>query len=331
VSTNRTFELDVAVTRGNDVESVHRVHAAVIGADGILMGGARDTRFLTHWRSCAKPFQVMPLLQSGAFDDLAWGNDELALAVASHGGEPEHVAIATRMLADIGLEEGDLACGPHEPMAPRGQKILRESGARPTRLHNNCSGKHSAMLARAHVAGWKTAGYEKPEHPVQQGCLESVARWAGLAPAELGRAVDGCGVVEFSSPLESMARAWSRLAVSMEDDDHARRIHTALRARPMLFGGSDRFDSIMIEETDGKVIAKVGAEGVHAAAIPEQGIGVVIKVEDGAQRAQFPAILRALQYLDALPATLPQRLEDFRRKAIRNTRGECVGEVRPVA
>ena len=124
----RTFELDVVVTRGSDVESLHRVHAAVIAADGSVIGGARDLSFTTHWRSCAKPFQVMPLLKSGAFDDLAWGNDELALAVASHGGEPEHVAIATRMLAEVGLEEGDLACGPHEPMASRGQKILRESG-----------------------------------------------------------------------------------------------------------------------------------------------------------------------------------------------------------
>lgn len=327
----KTFELDVVVTRGSDVESIHRVHAAVIGADGVRIGGSRDTGFVTHWRSCAKPFQLMPLLASGGFDDLAWGNDELALSVASHAGEPEHVAIATRMLADLGLEEGDLACGPHDPMGARGQKILRESGARATRLHNNCSGKHAAMLARAHLAGWKTAGYEKRDHPIQLECLDSVARWSGLDPREIGQAVDGCGVVEFSSPLDSMALAWSRLATAMEDDEHPRRIHGALRARPFLFGGSDRFDSIVIEETDGRVIAKVGAEGVHAVAIPEQGIGFVIKAEDGSQRAQFPAVLRMLQYLDALPQTLSPRLEEFRRRGIRNTRGECVGEVRPMA
>lgn len=327
----KSFELDVVVTRGAGVESVHRVHAAVVGADGALIGGARDSGFLTHWRSCAKPFQVMPLLRSGAFDDLAWGHDELALAVASHGGEPEHVAIATRMLADIGLEEGDLACGPHEPMASRGQKILRESGARPTRLHNNCSGKHAAMLARAHIAGWKTAGYEKRDHPVQQSCLESVAEWCGVPAGEIGQAVDGCGVVEFSTPLDGLARAWARFSAGMVDDEHSRRIHAALTARPVLFGGSDRFDSICIEETAGRVITKVGAEGVHAAAIPEQEIAVVVKVEDGSLRAQFPAIIRALQYLDALPRELPPRLEEFRRRGIRNTRGECVGEVRPIA
>ncbi len=328
----QSFELDVVVTRGSDVESLHRVHAAVVGADGSVIGGARDGSYLTHWRSCAKPFQVMPLLATGAFDDLAWGNDELALAVASHGGEPEHVAIATRMLADLGLEEGDLACGPHEPMAARGQKILRESGARPTRLHNNCSGKHAAMLARAHIAGWKTAGYEKHDHQVQQSCLESVAEWAGIDSREIGLAVDGCGAVEFSSPLVSVARAWARFATAIQDEEAIpKRIHGAVRDRPFLFGGSDRFDSILLEETEGRVMTKVGAEGVHAAAIPDMGIGFVIKVEDGSQRAQFPAVLRMLQYLDALPESLSAPLEEFRRRGIRNTRGECVGEVRPIA
>lgn len=328
----KTFELDVVVTRGSDVESLHRVHAAVVEAGGSMVGGSRESDFNTHWRSCAKPFQVMPLLTSGAFDDLAWGNDQLALAVASHGGEPEHVAIATRMLGDLGLEEGDLACGPHDPMAARGQKILRESGARATRLHNNCSGKHAAMLARAHIAGWKTAGYEKRDHPVQQSCLESMAAWTGIDAREIGQAVDGCGVVEFSTPLVNMARAWARFATAIQDEEaHATRIHKAVTERPILFGGSDRFDSILVEATQGRVLTKVGAEGVHAAAIPEQGIGFVIKVEDGAQRAQFPAVLRMLQYLDALPTSLPPNLEEFRRRPIRNTRGECVGEIRPLA
>src|SRR3954469_13980790 len=164
----KQYELDVVVTRGSDVESLHRVHAAVVGADGSMIGGSRETDFNTHWRSCAKPFQVMPLLKTGAFDDLAWGNDQLALAVASHGGEPEHVALAQEMLGDIGLEEGDLACGPHDPLSARGLKLLRESGARLTRLHNNCSGKHAVMLARAQTAGWHTYGYERQEHPVQR-------------------------------------------------------------------------------------------------------------------------------------------------------------------
>jgi L-asparaginase II len=178
------------------VESYHRVHAAVV-RDGLL-ATARDASLITSWRSCAKPFQLLPLLAAGGHSALNWGDDQLALACASHGGEPEHVAIAKAMLDDIGLEEGDLACGVHEPLTARGVKILREGGLRPTRLHNNCSGKHAAMLARAHLAGWSTHGYEREGHPVQEACLTSVSEWTGIPPSEIDRAVDGCGVVVFN-------------------------------------------------------------------------------------------------------------------------------------
>lgn len=327
----KSFELDVVATRGGVVESRHRVHAAVVDATDALFAGAGDSSRFTHWRSCAKPFQVMPLLKSGGFDDLQWGEDELAMACASHGGEPEHVAIAERMLSAIGLEEGDLACGPHEPLSNRGAKLLREAGERPTRLHNNCSGKHAAMLACAHTAGWPMFGYERSAHEVQKCCLSSVAQWTGLQTDQIGIAVDGCGVVEFAMPLENMARAYSRLARAGAGDGIPRRIIGAMLSRPFLIGGSDRFDSILIEETDGRIVAKIGAEGVHSVAILDQGVGLAIKVEDGSPRAQFPAIIRLLQLLDALPSTLPPRLEEFLRRQIRNTRGETVGEIAPVS
>ncbi|HEX3865101.1 MAG TPA: asparaginase, partial [Gemmatimonadaceae bacterium] len=241
----------------------------------------------------------------------------------------EHVALAQRMLEDIGLEEGDLACGPHDPLSTRGLKLLRESGARLTRLHNNCSGKHAAMLARAQTAGWPTYGYERRDHAVQRCCLEVIATWAGMPESELGVAVDGCGVVAVALPLENMARAWSRLARAVRDGDEvpARIVH-AMRTRPFLVGGTDRFDSVLIEETDGRAVAKIGAEGVHSVAVPEQGIGFAVKVEDGASRAQFPAVIRILQWLDVLPADLPPRLEEYLRRPVRNTRGEVVGEIR---
>jgi L-asparaginase II len=328
----KALELDVVATRGQDIESRHHVHAAVVGPDDSVIAGARDVDLMSSWRSCAKPFQVMPFLESGAFDELRWGDDQLALSCASHGGEPEHVALAQGMLNDIGLEEGDLACGPHDPLSARGLKLLRESGARLTRLHNNCSGKHAAMLARAHVAGWPTYGYERREHPVQRCCLQAVARWGGVPEGSVGQAVDGCGVVAYSAPLVTIARAWSRLARAVKNGDEVpSRIAYAMRTRPFLVGGTDRFDSVLIEETDGRAIAKIGAEGVHTVAVADLGIGLAVKVEDGAQRAQFPAVLRALQLLDVLPASLPPRLEEFMRRAVRNTRGEVVGEIRLVA
>ena len=324
----QSLQLDVVATRGPDVESRHRVHAAVVGANDALIAAAGDPHLVASWRSCAKPFQVMPLLESGAFDDLHWGDDQLAIACGSHGGEPEHVALAQRMLRDLELEEGDLACGPHEPLSTRGVKLLRESGARLTRLHNNCSGKHAAMLARAQTAGWHTFGYERRDHPVQRCCLQVVAHWAGVAECDVSQGVDGCGVVALALSLESLARAFSRLGRAARDEETVpARVVGAMRSRPFLVGGTDRFDSILVEETDGAIVSKIGAEGVHALTIPSQGIGIAVKVEDGAQRAQFPAVLRLLQLFDVLPKTDPARLEEFLRRPVRNTRGEVVGEI----
>ena len=325
------LSLDVVVTRGALVESLHRVHAAVVNASGELIGSAHNPTLVTHWRSCAKPFQIMPLLEHGGFDTIGWGDDQLALACGSHGGEPEHVALAQVMLATIGMDEGDLACGPHDPLAARGLKILRESGQRPTRLHNNCSGKHAAMLARAHTAGWPTEGYERADHPVQEECLAEVAKWTGVKAGAIGRAIDGCGVVVFALPLESMANAYARLADgARRSHDVPSRIVHAMQTRPFLVGGSDRFDTALIEATEGRVIAKVGAEGVHSVAIIDEGIGIALKVECGAQRAQFPAVIAVLQHYGALPRDLPPGLVEFAHKELRNTRGEVVGDVRPM-
>ncbi|HUQ80904.1 MAG TPA: asparaginase [Gemmatimonadaceae bacterium] len=326
----RQFDLDILVTRGSGIESRHRVHAAVVNAKGALVGSSREPGTVTMWRSCAKPFQVMPLLASGGFDEVGWGDDELALACASHGGEPEHVAIAESMLRDLGLEEGDLACGPHEPLSPRGARVIRDSGERPTRLHNNCSGKHAAMLARAHVAGWNLEGYERDEHPVQRGALDEVARWSGVPADQIIRAVDGCGVVVFGLPLEAMARAYAALGAAIaRGEEIPTRVAHAIATRPFLFGGTDRFDSLMVEETEGRVISKVGAEGVHTVVVFDLGIAFAIKVEDGATRAQYPAVLRMLEYLGALPERMSPRLAEYGRTRIRNTRGEVVGELFP--
>lgn len=328
----QSFELDVIATRGPLTESRHRVHAAVVGPGDRLVGSARDPETVTFWRSCAKPFQVLPLLRSGGFDRVGWGDDQLALACASHGGEPEHVAIVEEMLADLGLEEGDLVCGPQEPLSSRGARIVRESGTRPTRLHNNCSGKHAAMLARAHTERWPADGYERADHPVQRGATEEVARWTEVPAERLVCAVDGCGVVVYGLPLVAMARAYSRFAAAAaaDADEPARVVH-AMRTRPFLVGGTDRFDSLLMEETDGRVIAKVGAEGVHSVAVLDRCVGIAVKVEDGAARAQYPAVLRLLQHLDVLPDPLPPRLAELLARPVRNTRGEVVGELFPAA
>jgi L-asparaginase II len=162
--------------------------------------------------------------------------------------------------------------------------------------------------------------------------LHAVAEWTALTPDAIGCAIDGCGVLEFAFPLDAMARAYARLAAqAARGDDVPSRILHAMVTRPFLVGGTDRFDSILIEECEGCVIAKIGAEGVHAVAVPQRGLGVALKVGDGGQRAQYPAVLRLLQLLELLPAELSPRLNEFLRRPVRNSRSEVVGEVRPVA
>lgn len=324
----KRYQLDVVATRGGLVEARHRVHAAVVDEQGNLIGAARDPEMVTLWRSCAKPFQVMAFVESGKLDQLGWATEALALACASHGGEPEHVALASAMLASVGMEEGDLACGPHEPLTRRGQRLLQQEGMAPSRLHNNCSGKHASMLAFAHESGWPTLGYEGICHPVQQHALERVSLWSDVPVAKIVQAVDGCGVIAFGIPLESMALAFARLgAASRRGDEVPTRIVNAMTSHPFLVGGTDRFDTVLMEETDGRLLAKVGAEGVHTIAVPEAGLAVAVKVEDGASRAQYPAALSLLQQLDVLPSNLPPRLAHYLRTPTFNTRGAQVGEV----
>jgi L-asparaginase II len=188
------------------------------------------------------------------------------------------------------------------------------------------------MLAHAHSSGWPAFGYERQEHPVQRDCLNEVAKWTGLDASDIVQSVDGCGCVEFAVPLDSAARAYARLAdAARRSTGTPARIVHAMQTRPFLVGGTDRFDSALIEATEGRVIAKIGAEGVHSVAVIDDGIGVTVKVEDGAQRAQFPAVLATLQHLGVLPQELPPRLAEFRQRPLRNSRGEIVGEIRPAS
>ena len=167
---------------------------------------------------------------------------------------------------------------------------------------------------------------------MQRACTDAVARWSGVPRERIACAVDGCGVVVYAMPLDAMARAYARLgaAYAAGDDVPARIVH-AMRTRPFLVGGTDRFDTVMMEETEGELLVKIGAEGVHSVSVPSRGLGLAVKVEDGAQRAQYPAVLRLLQALDVLPATLTPRLAEFLTKPVRNTRGEVVGELVPAA
>jgi L-asparaginase II len=289
------MEFRIESTRGDLVESVHRLSVAVVDQAGRLIASAGDPALVTYWRSAAKPFQAMPVVLDGAADHWKFSTDELALACASHSSEPIHLDVAERMLRKIGCSEQDMACGPHPPLGSEVSEAIHRVPTAMSPRWSNCSGKHAAMLGLARHRGWPTAGYEREDHPVQVRCLDEVARWAGLPRETIRLAVDGCTAVCFGLPLQAMATAYARLGAS--DDAAARRIREAMMHHPGLVAGAGRLCTDLMAAFPGQVIAKVGADGIYSAAWPSAGLGIALKIEDGDMRSARPALLAVLRQL----------------------------------
>lgn len=325
---------EVLVYRGDVIESRHDISIAVVRSDGSRVASSGDEGLVAFWRSCAKPFQAVPSLVDGAADGIGLGAEELALACASHNGEPRHVDVARRMLERAGASEADLVCGPHASLDEPTAREMTQLGQRPTRLHNNCSGKHALMIAHAKHMRWGSDGYAEPAHPLQRSALDEVAAWTEMGAHAVPHATDGCGVPSFALPLSAMALAWARLGaagagrpvkgVSPASAAAMKRLVSAIVAHPFLVAGSRRLDTDLIEATRGKIVAKVGAEGVYCAAVPSLDIGIALKAEDGATRALSPALLGVL---DKVATGLVPALAAHRTADIRNTLGVAVGHV----
>ena len=304
----------VELRRGTVVESRHRVHVAVVDAEGTLVADAGDPQFVTFWRSAAKPFQAMPLIEDGVAERFKLTPQDLALICASHSSEPAQVAHVRDLLQKIGCSERDLLCGAHRPLSEAVAKDYETRGVRLTAVYSNCSGKHAGMLALAQHHGWPTEFYTRIEHPVQQRCLAEVARWTGMPAEEIGVAVDGCGVACFAMPLVSMALAYARLEGPIRD---------AMLKHPELVAGEGRPCTEMMRAHPGRVITKVGAEGVYSAQRVRERIGVALKVEDGHSVASALAMAAVLGELGLRPQP-----DSLVAKPTTNSRGETVGEMR---
>ena len=320
--------LSVDVLRGGLVESVHRVSAAVVDSNGRLIAAAGNPDLLTYWRSAAKPFQALPLVEDGVLTHFKLGADALALACASHSSEPRHLELTDRMLEAIGCTEADLACGPHPPLNPEVAQRVNREGIHLTARWSNCSGKHAGMLALARHHGWETRGYERAGHPVQERILDEVLRWTGLDRERLVQAVDGCTTVCFGLSVAAMARSYAALASG--ETAGLRQVREAMLAHPELVAGEGRFCTEIMRAMPGVVIAKVGAEGIHCAALPGVGVGIALKVEDGDMRASPPALLFVLDQLTEQVADMPRdgtdTLREWRRAPLLSTRQVPVGE-----
>ena len=319
----------VRVTRSGTVESAHRVHVAVADARGRLIGGCGDPGQVAFYRSAAKPFQALPLVEDGVVERFGFTEKELALCCASHNAEPEHLALARSMLARAGLDERALACGPHPSLRPERARELWARGARLGAVHNNCSGKHAGMLALAVARGWPAEGYLEPGHPVQRRMLVEIARWTGVAASELVTGTDGCGVVTFALSLADMAASFARFTAAADAGDPAARIVAAMTGHPFAVAGTGRTCTAVMERLGGRVFVKTGAEGVYCGGVRGRGLGFALKVEDGARRASDVALVGVLSDLgvadaDDVPALARGRIE------VLNTLGVDVGRIENV-
>lgn len=275
----------VEIWRGDMVESRHRGGAVVMNADGDVVRRLGDIDAAIFPRSAVKPFQAMPFVESGAFDALGIGSESVALACGSHSGEDGHVALAADMLARIGLDDQALELAAHDPVDPAAARALSAQGKAPGRLHNNCSGKHAAFLALAHRSGWPTESYVGADHPVQRAARASVEQWTGAALASAPCAIDGCAIPTYALSLAELARGYARLAVAT--DPAATCVRTAMMTHAWHVAGTGRFDTDAMRRASGRLVVKTGAEGVYGIALPEQGLGIALKIDDGTARASI--------------------------------------------
>jgi L-asparaginase II len=319
---------EVTVWRGDTIESRHTMHVAVVSADGDLHAFAGDPEFMTFARSAVKPIQALPLIEDGVIERFGLTDEELALCCASHSGEPMHVALAASILSKIGTGAESLACGPHEPFDHDAADALRKAGEQPTRLHNNCSGKHAGMLALARARGWLLSGYHEPHHPVQQRMLVEMARWTGVSARSIATGVDGCGVVTFGVPLQRLAAAFAALArASRRNEGAGARVTQVMMRYPQIVAGTNRMCTELMRVAAGRIFVKVGAEGVYCAGVPGAEIGVAVKAQDGGQRAAETGLLAVLRTLGVLDDEEMTKLQRWSRPDVRNTRKERVGRI----
>jgi L-asparaginase II len=333
----------VEVRRGPIVESRHRGHIAAVDGEGSLVASLGEPETVTYLRSSAKPFQALPVVTSGAADRFGFTDIELAVACGSHSGQDIHAETVAGMLKKIGLDESFLKCGVHEPFDRETAARLRERGEQPSVLRNNCSGKHTGMLALALQLGAPPEIYDRPDGPVQRTILRAVSQLSGVAVEGVAIGTDGCGVPVFGMSVRAMALMYARLVappVAVGLDETTRRacvrIVAAMSAHPEMVGGAtERFDTEVMRAARGRVVSKIGAEGVYTAGVLPceawpRGLGLAFKIEDGEdRRARSTIAIESLRQLDVLDENARETLAPYSRFPVKNHRGDIVGEIQP--
>ncbi len=324
----------VEVTRGGAVESLHRGAYVVANANGDIVASTGDIERPVYPRSAIKIFQALPLVESGAADELGFTPTELALACASHGGESRHVATAASMLHKAGFGCGDLECGAHWPTCEQAARDLGATGATPNALHNNCSGKHAGMLTLAKHLGVDQHGYVDRDHNVQHEVVKVIGDVCAYDLEAASCGIDGCSVPTWAIPLHNLAMGFARLAtpatLASARADAATRLFQACAGAPFMVAGTGRFCTSLMSAVPAAFV-KTGAEGVYCGAVPRAGLGVALKCDDGGTRAAEVSMAAILSRLPVFSDDERRTLEDFAYQRVENRRGLHVGDVRPVA
>ncbi|MSR74209.1 MAG: asparaginase [Planctomycetes bacterium] len=310
--------------RGGLPEICHRgVVVAWRGAASLFSrGDAQEPCFL---RSTAKYFQAVSALRCGLLQRHALQTDELALMCASHGGEPRHVEVAARLLGRGGLNAAHLRCGSHWPMNARAAQALSAVSAKPTALHNNCSGKHAGMLLASQLQGFDLESYLSPEHPHQLAIVALMREYSGAQ--SIGVALDGCSAPTFSMPVEAAARAFARFAVeSIEHGSNAHTLAQAVAAQPGMLAGDGRFCTGIATATGGRVQAKTGADGFFGAFCRATGTGIALHIDDGATSASERVMTATLVHLGLLRSEEVAALNPWCDARRLNRLGSTVGQ-----
>lgn len=331
----------VEVRRGSITESRHRGHIVAVDGDGQVVAKLGVAHNVTYLRSSSKPHQAIPLLATGAADRFGFTEKEVAIACASHNGEAIHTETVSLMLRKIGMEVSALKCGAHEPYSAEAARALRERGEEPTALHNNCSGKHTGMLALALHLNAETETYDEPGNPVQLNIVRRIAQFSGVPVEDVAVGIDGCGVPTFGVTVRAMALMYARLVAPPPDFDDAtrqacQRIVAAMTSYPEMIGGrAERLDTVIMQAAPGKLISKVGAEGVYTAGVLPceewpRGLGLALKIEDGEDRRARPTVvIESLRQLGVLKDEALAAVKPYASFTIENRRGDAVGEVNP--
>jgi len=318
----------IRVERGGVEEGIHLGHVAVADADGRVHASLGDPQHVTYFRSCAKPFQAIGSLGTGIAARYELGTEHVAIMAASHNGEPRHVEIVRDLLRRAGIAESALQCGAHWPYYEPAATAARHEMDEPLAVFNNCSGKHAGMLAAARALDAPLDNYLEPTHRVQQRIRGVIEAFTGCPAADIHYGIDGCSAPNAAVPLAAMARSFAGLVTST--DEIPKMVVAAMVEQPFLIGGTDRFDTQLMEVTDGRLLAKGGAAGAHCTADRRSKQGLAVKLDSGDGTWTAVAVMAALERLGWLDEGERQALSNFARPTLRNHKRLAVGTVRPV-